>query len=431
MTPKNLPTEEDNKGQNPIFDDWNPSGNNNSESRFEGQDPIGVRHVSDFTIPDVPSHPPMEENLDGNSQEPSGDRAKDTAFKVLAVIGLIVVLGAVAWAGVNAAQFAPAAFRAVANTFVGVTQVFIPQERIIVSVDDELVTTGERFEVSWEHRGKQNDGSYTLSYECKAGLHLEITNDAGQESIVFCNTPINILDTQTNITLIPISTSERLVEVPISVQFTENGSSRVRRTGETSIRIANPNIEEQGITLNSDDGSDDNTPTTNNDNTENLTTNTTPTPGNIPGTPEESTELFDEQSGTVTGTSNPNGKPDLKVTIIEVGRVSRIDNSFVATSTISGSDRAAVRFEVINLGTKESGQWHFSAVLPTSPSHIFSSKTQQNLLPGDRIEFTLGFDSIRDPGDNEVIINIDPTNSVRNEVTRDNNIVKAIITVNS
>lgn len=126
--------------------------------------------------------------------------------------------------------------------------------------------------------------------------------------------------------------------------------------------------------------------------------------------------------------SDPNGFVDLSVIILRTGILDKTTNEFIATSSIQLSDRVAIQFEVINEGTKTSDGWAFNAVLPTFPHHIFQSKGQQALGPGDRIEFTLGFDSVAGLGEREIIINVDPTGSI-NESTKSNNIVKVIVIV--
>lgn len=120
------------------------------------------------------------------------------------------------------------------------------------------------------------------------------------------------------------------------------------------------------------------------------------------------------------------GKPDLAVKILEVGVIDKVTNVFTATTSLRSIDRIAVRFSVENLGTKETGSWYFNAVLPTYPSHIYSANSQVSLLPGDRIEFTLGFDSVEKKDGNVVVINTDPANSIF-EASEDNNIARVTI----
>lgn len=120
------------------------------------------------------------------------------------------------------------------------------------------------------------------------------------------------------------------------------------------------------------------------------------------------------------------GKPDLAVKISETGVIDKITNIFTATTSLRSIDRIAVRFSVENLGTKETGSWYFNAVLPTYPSHIYSANSQTSLLPGDRIEFTLGFDSVEKKDGNVVVINVDPANSIF-EASEENNIARITI----
>lgn len=146
--------------------------------------------------------------------------------------------------------------------------------------------------------------------------------------------------------------------------------------------------------------------------------------------PGEKTESLTEFSGgdVSAASSDPNGFVDLEVRILETGIISTTTNEFTATSSVRLSDRVAVRFEVTNIGTRSSDSWTFSAVLPTFPVYIFSSQSQQELGPGDKIVFTLGFDSIKDKPEGTITINVDPTGSVA-ESSKENNIVHTTISV--
>lgn len=121
------------------------------------------------------------------------------------------------------------------------------------------------------------------------------------------------------------------------------------------------------------------------------------------------------------------GKSDLSVRVLETGIIDKVSNIFVSTTTLHSTDRIAVRFVVENLGTKETGVWYFNAVLPTTyPFFTYVPDGQILLRPNTGIEFTLGFDSIKEADGNVLIINIDPANSI-SEVSEDNNIVRVTI----
>lgn len=150
---------------------------------------------------------------------------------------------------------------------------------------------------------------------------------------------------------------------------------------------------------------------------------TTANPTPQTGTKTEKTFVYYSTGPTA---SDPQGVIDLEPRILEVGFVDKATNVFTASSSPSANLRIAVRFEVVNKGTKASGSWSFNAVLPTMPLYIYSGDAQQSLLPGERIEFVIGFDSIERKKDGEFTVNIDPTSRVV-ESNETNNIVKTLI----
>jgi len=227
--------------------------------------------------------------------------------------------------------------------------------------------------------------------------------------VIFCNTPYNFINQNNTLSFRAFSVNAGEVDVPLSINFVKNNSTRISERGKASLKIngGGGNVNDGGTILITD----------NRRNTGSVE--------RTAGEKVEETFLFDETVGNRVGVSDPNGFVDLKPKILAVGQIDRITNVFTATSTILRSSRGAVKFEVENIGTKISSTWTFNLVLPTIPRHIYHSKNQQALLPGDRIEYVIGFDSIKDDASspNIIIVNIDPTNSVR-EKDKTNNIVK-------
>jgi hypothetical protein len=155
----------------------------------------------------------------------------------------------------------------------------------------------------------------------------------------------------------------------------------------------------------------------------------TPKP-TVPRTAGPETSNTYPLTGTGATASNPNGYVDLSARVIEQGVVNKDTGVFTASSSPNRADpqyRVAVRFAVENLGTKTSPQFTFNAVLPTYPANIFSAPSQPALGPGDRIEFTLGFDQIADSDTGTFTINVDPTGGM-NESNKSNNIVHYTVT---
>ncbi|MCK5285809.1 MAG: sortase [Candidatus Pacebacteria bacterium] len=142
-----------------------------------------------------------------------------------------------------------------------------------------------------------------------------------------------------------------------------------------------------------------------------------------PGTEEEYEYIIDPVINPVV----EYGLADLEATINTIGYLNS-NKDLIATSTLVRGDIGAVTFTVTNIGTKTSDGWTFNAVLPTSPAHIFHSQGQKALAPGEKIEFTMGFDKLRIGDQMVVIVNVDPSGGIK-EVTKTNNIAKVFIDI--
>lgn len=131
-------------------------------------------------------------------------------------------------------------------------------------------------------------------------------------------------------------------------------------------------------------------------------------------------------NGNAIGSTN--GNADLSVRIIDTGVVNRNTNILTPTASVNSGDRVGVRFEVINNGSTATGNWQFSANLPTSDYNAvnYSSDVQPSLNPGERFVFTLSFDNIRNIGNNTATITVDSSNQVY-ESSESNNTVSANI----
>ena len=118
---------------------------------------------------------------------------------------------------------------------------------------------------------------------------------------------------------------------------------------------------------------------------------------------------------TTTTTVAPYGDPDLAVHITQVGylRTKGDTDTFVASSYVPSGKDGAVKFTVTNAGTNVTGEWKFSAQLPTSSSHTsFTSPYQDSLNPGDSADFVLGFTHSGAHNDRDIIVTLDPSNKI-------------------
>ena len=351
---------------------------------------------------------------------------KDVVLKALSIFGGIAVLIAIVWVGVLGFRKLPNIGDALAGVFGGVQSIFKPAERIVVSTVDSQIVINEEFTLSWEHRGKQEGGSYTFFYECSDGVHFAVKRD-GVSSTVFCNTPLNILESDTRLSVTPIGNISGDVDVPVSIRFTENNESEVSLEGTLIVRVQDSRFTTGQATTTPGDVS---TSTDNSDDTPVITrtpTNTTtPRPTTQPVTPPREIVQFGTQNGVRQPISDPNGKADLVVKVLAIGTVNADSGKFTERDEIPLNGRGAIRFEVRNDGTKESGRWEFEAELPTSPSYTYNSKTQQTLFPGDRIEFIIGFDEIKRANEVDYEIFVDSEKDVSESNERNNTVTGQI-----
>lgn len=320
------------------------------------------------------------------------------ATRVLAVVGFLAIIGFGLWGTATVARSVPNVLSTLGSVIVSLTSVFVPggEESITVSAPVS-VETGETFNLTWRLDGSESkDGLFTFRYSCVSGVTFSSPSVSGSPVSVFCNTPFNFLNASDSITVTAQSSNTSNVSVELIIDFTKNGENKPSVSGSTLLTIA-PSAPDE--------------------------TPSAPSPS-APRSPGAPTTTVRPISGNQV--SNPSGFIDLAPRIIEVGLVDKTSGAFAATTTPNrtlSTHRVAVRFAIENLGTKTSGQWTFNAVLPTFPSHIFSSPTQQALGPGDRIEYTLSFDSFVDADEGILTINIDPVSRI-NEPNKENNILK-------
>lgn len=330
-----------------------------------------------------------------------GERLKTVVIRGLAVVGFIAISSAGLWGSVQVVKLAPKVLSnlAAVTTF---TSVFVPNEEITINIPNLLVPSGNSSELTWEHKGKPENGTYSFSYACREGLYFQIPKEEGFETIQ-CDSPFSFSSDTNSLTLIPVSEENRFVDVPIEI-------TSVNESGEsTTLDDSFLTIINEAVPASSSSTSD--------------------TESGTPLTAGERTDEVFPISDSRSVASDPNGRVDLKVRIIDTGFIDA-SNTFIPTSSISVSQHGAVRFSVTNAGSKMSDNWTFNAVLPTIPMHIFHSVNQKALQPGDRIDFTLGFDQInKDLTEGVITINVDPTGAIHDESNRDNNIAQTTINI--
>lgn len=345
---------------------------------------------------------------------PKQPKYKDLTIKVLSVIGGVAIIAGVVWVGARGLVLFPNVGNALATAVASVQSLFIPAERIIVSTVDNQIVVRKPFTLTWEHRSKKADGSYTLSYECVEGIHLA-RRATGTDTTLFCNTLTPLTDGENSVTLVPVGTVDGVATISVSIRFTENDGAGVPREGTLSLLVQEEYLDTATST------------------TTTTTTATTSSPTQS-STPTASTPVGQTVSVPVTipPFSDPNGKPDLAPRVIAFGLVDTKTGKFTEVDEIPyklpSGKRGAIQFEIRNDGTKESGKWKFEIALPTSPSYTYTSTNQQSLFPGDRIEYVIGFDSVRKADKDNYRLEADPTDGV-DESNENNNTKTGYVTI--
>ncbi|MCI0619783.1 hypothetical protein L0Y40_01975 [Candidatus Wolfebacteria bacterium] len=331
---------------------------------------------------------------------------REITFKVLAGIGVAVILVALIWVGVRTAQNLPDGTSGIAGALTNIGS----RERIVVTADPAVATSTDTVTVSWEHLNKKEDGSYTLRYDCHDGLELIATAGDNEETI-FCNVPFNTTGVDNILEVRAVSESAARAETNIAIDFTRNGSRNISETGETLLVVINPDLmEEATVAGTSTPVEGPAAPETNN-----TTGSVVPAPAPQP----TQTFTFGPTSGAACLASNPNGTADLTLVVIDTGTANS-RGEFTHKDPVDTDDTVAVKFLVSNNGTKDTGPWDFEAHLPTRPSRDFSSPTQDSLCAGGSREYILSFTRVQRDPTVTVRIELDPDDTV-DEISESNN----------
>lgn len=332
-------------------------------------------------------------------------RRAESAMRILAGIGFVSVLVVGMYFSVQAAKAVPDAFRQAAAAIISISSIFVPaNETLTLKLSTSSVESGTPVTVAFAHTNKSTDGAYAFRYSCADGVTLTTASQEDPNVSIACNQPFAFEPFNDAIVLVPTAQTAAAIEIFISFTPSTAGTGSPTVVGSAALTISAPSRGGAPLTT-----------------VQPPVPEPKPLPTPAPKPPR--TTIVVPQGRQ----SDPNGFTDLTARIIETGVIDA-NGAFIASSTPNRTSRVAVRFAVENIGTKTSKEFTFSAVLPTYPPFTYFSPSQVALGPGDRIEFTIGFDSFEQDNVGDFIVNVDPTSSV-NERNKDNNIVKYTVTV--
>ena len=120
---------------------------------------------------------------------------------------------------------------------------------------------------------------------------------------------------------------------------------------------------------------------------------------------------------------------DLMLRVISRGYIDRNNGRYYVANTVSEKDRVAIRIEIENIGSGETGPFIFTADLSGNSNDLYTSPVQNTFYPKEKRQYTIDFNSeATDIGKNTITIKLDTNNNV-NETNESNNILSEDITV--
>lgn len=270
---------------------------------------------------------------------------KDSVVRAVALIGLLLVLLLGAWGVILLATNLPTIASNVGSSIVSLFT-FSPSGSL-GSVSPVTITapasakSGTAFTVSWEGDNAANTPRvYSVSYACKSGLSIKAPTPNGSYQTAPCATPFNYVNAGSKMTLIAENKSGATMDATIIVSAANANDNAVVASGSATVSI----------------------------------------------TPVSTAAVKTTEPGVkyvpAARTTSLYGAADLAVRILSINSLSSVQG------------RVAVQFEVENIGTNIApAGWMFTANLPVGYAYTYSSPTQQALYPGDKIVYTLGFNS--------------------------------------
>ncbi|PCI28248.1 hypothetical protein COB52_03965 [Candidatus Kaiserbacteria bacterium] len=310
---------------------------------------------------------------------------------ILAIGGFIILLIIGIWSASQVVKFIPRLF-----SDTGVTkEVKLDDKDIVVKLTPSTTHSNSPVTISWI-KSQTEGGLLSFAYECKEGFHFKMNS-----SPLPCNAPYTLGLEDTSIIVTPV-TDDSLAKVDLAVTHTNESGVSIRDT--------------QTLTITKDTGVVTTDVPTGLIEAPSVASPVAPTTPVVPVT----------RTISVPRTSNPYGLVDLSVSMIAVGKVN-FYGILERSNYFRINDKAAAKFKVTNLGTKQSGPWFFSAVLPSQGGYAFTSQVQPSLMPGASTEVLVTFDQLIS-GTHSFNVRLDPVNYIL-ESNENNNTTGQIINV--
>lgn len=322
----------------------------------------------------------MAANKQTNTPPPSESSFLEnttTRTVFLLLVFLTIILG-IAWVGVQAVVYLPQAV----NSLATIAESVHSGKSVDLQLTNEptIATAGEVVFISW--RDLPGEHTYTFTYACTEGVSIQLGEADGQ--VMPCDTSVPV---SSPLPLTISSERNRFTDIAYQVDARPVGSDTITVEGKQTLTVINAAI----VTNDTVDALHNNDSSSTNDTTPPATDETPGTEAESEGdhiAPDTAGVTYIEEVVYTTPISNPLGYTDLTVEFLGVGQL--IDDTFLPQAAIDEDFNGAIRFMVVNRGTKTSDTWSYVATLPSGVE--YTSPTQVPLKPNERATITLGFE---------------------------------------
>jgi hypothetical protein len=349
-----------------------------------------------------------EENMKRGTGVPtpvtSGGPVRPLWITLLAVVGILAVIVAL---GIGILQLAGRGTENIRDAVTDLGGLFMGRERVVLTTEEWTINSGETVEITFEHRGRRADavGRYEIEFGKVEGVTATLNGEG-----VALGEAIDLGEEVPTVLAVSVQTTkERYTDLTIAARFVSEAETVQSTATLTVVNMAIeprqvPEVEERPVERPEEEQAEE------------------PAPQEVAKEPVR----YITVKRYVGRISDPLGTADLHVRVTSVGFDD--EGRFRAQERIRVGDRAVVSFTITNMGTKETGAWIFSAFLPVGEGYHLRSKPQPTLLPGDRMEYTLSFEDIREGNRVPLYIHADPMNTLR-ELSELNNVAEAVFRV--
>lgn len=300
---------------------------------------------------------------------------KSAVVKTLAIVGFLVTIAFFVYITVEGSKRVPEGFASLAS-IAETINLYRPTKELSIATEKIVVNSTESFQISWTDF--RTEGEYTFTYECVPGVRLEVRSENNSLMPIACSDILTLPANVHGLFLTALSDDLRFTDIPLTVAFT-NSKTKNTIKHTTKITVVNATIPVRGL---GNTGTATTTVVAVVD-TEKKPVEVTPVPETVkPVLPETPTAKPVTPTASVKETYT-----DLSMQILGAGVLK--NDVFEYTKTFNNSAHNAIRFDVGNFGTKTSGTWSFTTILPTG--EVYTSPVQAPLAPQAHMVFTLGF----------------------------------------